>query len=102
MAERTGTVICKLCDEPLKIVKTKEGKIILACECLAKEYQMHDVGRLLAAGTFDAVEHKDDEDDFDDDEDEDEDDYDRDEDDFDDDEDRDNDKRKEQKGPSGR
>ncbi len=93
MAQGIGTVICKLCDEPLKIVKTQVGNIFVGCECPDKKYLMEDMDRLLESGELDAVEYEyendpdeedddfddDDEDEFDDDEDEDDDDEDDDE-----------------------
>ena len=106
MAQGIGTVICKLCDEPLKIVKTQVGKIFVGCECPDKKYLMEDVDRLLGSGELDAVEYEyeddpgEEDDDFDDDEDEFEDDEDEDAQDEDDEDDGDAEDKEKPKGPS--
>jgi hypothetical protein len=114
MAQGTGTVICKLCDAPLKLVKTQDGKVFLGCECPDQKYLMEDVDRLLGIGELDAVEYEndddlggedddfdDDDDEYDDDEDEDAQDDDEEDNDEEDDGDVDPEDKNKPKGPSG-
>jgi hypothetical protein len=56
MGQATGTVNCRLGDEPLKIVETKDG---MEGNCQDNQYQMDDWARLVQTGEIDAVDEDD-------------------------------------------
>jgi hypothetical protein len=56
MGQGTGTVNCKLGDEPLKIVETKDG---MDGNWRDSQYQMVDWARLVRTGEIDAVDEED-------------------------------------------
>jgi hypothetical protein len=56
MGQGTGTVNCKLGDEPLKIVETKYG---MDGKGRDSQYQMDDWARLVRTGEIDAVDEED-------------------------------------------